>query len=481
MAEHQRTLWRLRPSEHRILLFLGDLLSSVLAVIGSLTFWKQYSLKQFMAVTGYPLQRALKLHSIEIPFWFYLLPLAWILLLSNNYDQRSVGNLGRTLRDIAIAALVGFIAYSLIFIFIQDPNSLPRVAVGTFLVLASLLTVFWRTVYIRIYTSPDLMRRVLVVGAGKSGSTLVGAYKPLNPPPFNLVGFIDDNPDKVGNDLDGFPVLGNSGQLLEIVEEQDISDIVVAITGEISGSTFQTILDIHEHGVDVTRMPIIYEEIADRVPVHHLETDWVIRSFVDQARVSGFYELFKRLLDIIGGLIGIGLFALSYPFTALAILFDSGRPIFYSQDRLGKGGQVFRIFKYRTMKQDAEADGHARLAEENDPRITWVGNFLRKSRLDELPQFLNILSGEMSLVGPRAERPELVDAFQKQIPFYRARLLCKPGLTGWAQVNYGYTSTVVDTGVKLEYDLYYIKHRNLILDISILLRTVGTVLSHRGR
>jgi lipopolysaccharide/colanic/teichoic acid biosynthesis glycosyltransferase len=133
------------------------------------------------------------------------------------------------------------------------------------------------------------------------------------------------------------------------------------------------------------------------------------------------------------------------------------------------------------MVQDAEADGKVRPTEENDPRVTRVGNFLRKTRLDELPQVLNILRGEMSIVGPRAERPELVEAFQKQVPFYRARLLVKPGLTGWAQINYGYVATVTDTVVKIEYDLYYIKHRTLVMDINIILRTVGTVLRQSGR
>ena len=133
------------------------------------------------------------------------------------------------------------------------------------------------------------------------------------------------------------------------------------------------------------------------------------------------------------------------------------------------------------MVQDAEADGKVRPTEENDPRVTRVGHFLRKTRLDELPQVLNILRGEMSIVGPRAERPELVEAFQKQVPFYRARLLVKPGLTGWAQINYGYVATVTDTVIKIEYDLYYIKHRTLVMDFNIILRTVGTVLRQSGR
>ena len=173
--------------------------------------------------------------------------------------------------------------------------------------------------------------------------------------------------------------------------------------------------------------------------------------------------------------------AVTFPLTALAIVLDSGFPIFYSQPRLGKGGIPYVIYKYRSMRTDAEADGKAKVAAENDPRVTRVGNFLRRTRIDELPQFWNVLRGDMSLVGPRAERAELVNSYQKQIPFYRARLLVKPGLTGWAQINYGYAATVYDTVVKIEYDLYYIKHRSLGMDVNIILRTIGTVIRRTGR
>ncbi len=146
-----------------------------------------------------------------------------------------------------------------------------------------------------------------------------------------------------------------------------------------------------------------------------------------------------------------------------------------------RNGRKFRIIKFRTMERDAEKEGEARMAEASDDRVTKVGWFLRKTHLDELPQFINVLRGEMSLVGPRAERPQLVQHFQKKIPFYRARLLVKPGLSGWAQVNFGYAGTVEETAVKLEYDLYYIEHRNLIMDFAIILRTLGAVLGFKGQ
>lgn len=480
MADIYRPSLRLRPSEQRSILMVGDLIASVTAMGAAIYFWYQYSLYRLIE-SGLSPARAERLITIQVPFWFYLLPLVWLLLMVESYDPHSAGSWRKTLRGIAVAPIVGLLAYSLLFTINLDPNSLPRIAVGAFLVIASILTLGWRAIYIRLYTSSGLMRRVLIVGAGKAGCSLADIYRKLSPPPFLLLGFIDDDLIKKGKSFYGFAVLGTSEHLLDIVENYRVSDIVVAINGEIKGETFQTILDTQERGVEVSRMPILYEELTQRVPIEHLESDWVIRSFVDQVRVSGTYELSKRLMDILGGALGTLVFALIFPFASLAILLESGYPIFYSQKRLGKGASTFQIYKFRTMKQDAESDGEARAALENDPRVTRVGNFLRRTRLDETPQFMSVLRGEMSLVGPRAERPELVADFQKKIPFYRARLLVKPGLTGWAQINYGYVATVKETVVKLEYDLYYIKHRTLSMDFNIVLRTIGAVLRRTGR
>ena len=480
MADIYRPSLRLRPSEQRTILLIGDFIASAAATAGAVFFWYQYSLVRLIQ-SGVKPAVAERIIQIEVPFWFYVLPLVWLLLMIDSYEIHVASNWLKTLRGIAVAPIVGLLAYSLLFTINTEPNSLPRIAIGAFLVFASALTLGWRAIYIRIYTSSGLMRRVLIVGAGKAGWTLTEAYRKLSPPPFLVLGFIDDDPAKKSKSYHGFAVLGTSEHLLDLVEDYRISDVVVAITGEIKGETFQTLLDVQEKGVEVVRMPIMYEELTQRVPIEHLESDWVIRSFVDQVRVHGLYELVKRLMDIFGGFVGTLIYLLFFPFVASAIWFETGFPILYSQERLGKGGSVFSIYKFRTMRQNAESNGEAKLAEENDPRVTKVGNFLRKTRIDELPQFWNVLRGEMSLVGPRAERPTLVAEFQKQIPYYRARLLVKPGLTGWAQINYGYVATVKETFVKLEYDLYYIKHRTTNLDFSIVLRTIGTVLRRTGR
>ncbi len=472
---------RLRPSEHRALLFIGDLMMAVVSVFAAIFTWREYSRLVLLADNLKPGVVERLLENINVPIWFYTLPVAWLLLMIELYEPHVASNWRRTLRGIAIAAFVGIVIYSLVFIIRVDPNALPRIGVGAFLVFASFLTMLWRWLYIRFYTSSGQMRRMLIVGAGKAGETLAEIFLSLSPPPFNIVGYIDDDPEKAGKSVRGFPILAGSQDLLALIDDQKVSDLIIAVSGTMQGVTFQTILDAQEKGIEVTRMPTLYEEMSGRVPIHHLESDWVIRSFIDQVRVSGMYILAKRLMDILGGLVGLSVFIFLFPFMALATLIDSGFPIFYSQTRLGRGGRIFKIFKFRTMYQNAEADGLARLAEKNDPRITRIGNLLRRTRLDEFPQFWNVLRGEVSLVGPRAERPELVASFQKQIPFYRARLLVKPGLTGWAQINYGYVSTVGDTAVKLEFDLYYIKHRTLMMDFNIILRTIGTMLTGKGR
>ncbi|MCX6078543.1 MAG: sugar transferase [Chloroflexi bacterium] len=472
-SEPTKPTWRLRPGEQRALLVLGDLLMAALALLAGIYFW--------FAGDAWLKKFSLEFFRLRVQYWFYLLPGAWMLLLIEIYDLHRAANWSRTLRAVTVAGLMGGLAYLLIYFTSDEPGRINRRAVAVFFVLAMVLTLIWRWIYIRLITSQGNQRRVLVVGAGGNGHTLAEIYKSIRPAPFILVAYIDDDPEKLGKDVEGFRILGGSDKLLRFIDEMNITDIVVSITGEMQGLTFQTLLDVQERGIEIIRMPTLYEELMGRVPIHHLESDWIIRSFVDEARSGSFFEIGKRVLDIIGSIVGLLILAVLLPFLTIAIFIDSGWPIFYWQERLGRGGREFKIIKFRTMRQDAEKEGKPQMAGENDPRITRVGNFMRITRLDEVPQFWNVLRGEMSIVGPRAERAQWVATFQQEIPFYRARLLVKPGITGWAQINYGYAATVEDTSVKLEYDLYYIKHRSVAMDLVIILRTVSTVLGRKGR
>jgi exopolysaccharide biosynthesis polyprenyl glycosylphosphotransferase len=467
----QKPLWRLTARERRFIILIGDILVAVVALFVALYFWAQQD--EWLHFSWQFLKE-------RPPDWYYLLPIFWIILLVELYDIRRASRIRDVIQGIFFAFLISGGIYLLIF-FISSPNPLPRRGVAGFLIAASILTLLWRIIYIQIFTAPVFLRRVLIVGAGRAGMRLSGIIKGIWPPPFYLVGLIDDDPKKIGKKIDDLPVLGGSGQLLEIIKTEIISDLIFSISGEMKPEMSKAILSAEENGVVVTTMPVVYEELMGRVPIQLLQDDWILRSFLDASHSSGSYEIIKKIIDICCSVVGLLITAILFPLISLMILIDSGFPIFFIQERLGKSGKPFMLFKFRTMMQDAEKDGIARLAIKNDERVTRAGRFLRRSRLDELPQFINVLRGDVSIVGPRAERPELIDKMQKKIPFYRARLFVKPGVTGWAQVNYRYASNLEETAVKLEYDLYYIKNRNILLDLTIILRTIGTVFRYIGQ
>ena len=463
--------WHLRASERVSILLIGDLLVAGLALFIGLYFW---------AAGDAWMEFSLEFIISRPPFWYYLLPLFWVVLLVELYDVQRASSTRETFKGIGLASLIYALIYLLVY-FTSEPNSLPRRGVALFIIAAAGLTLIWRLAYIRMFTAPHLLRRVLIIGAGNAGETIVNVISRQWPPPFNTIGLIDDNPDKQGQQLGNLRVIGDSNQLMDIIDEHGITDIILAISGQMKGQMFQSILAAQEMGVNLTPMPQVYEELLARVPIFLLEAEWIVRSFVEKSHTSTLYQLSKSLVDFAGGLVGTLILAAFFPLISLGIILETGFPIFIKQNRLGRGGQPYKIIKFRTMVRDAEKDGETRMTEENDERVTKFGWFLRKTHLDELPQFINVLRGEMSLVGPRSERPQLVEYFQREIPFYRARLLVKPGITGWAQINYGYAGNVEETAVKLEYDLYYIEHRNLIMDISIILRTIWQVLGFKGQ
>jgi len=462
--------WRLRPRERRTLLLLGDFAMAEMALIIAIYVWSIADIYQAFSVNFIS----------RLPSWFFLLPFLWPLLMARLYEEHRARSPEQTLRNIAFSALIGLGMY-MVFYFTSKPNSLPRIGVATFIICVFVLTLIWRLLYIRIFTAPQFMRRILLVGAGETGNIILKIINQTKPRPYILVGIIDDDPQKISKTIEGYEVFGGHDVLIKAICDHQITDLIVAISGQMQGGMFQALLDAQEVGVEIIRMPVAYEELLHRVPIRYLEAEWILRSFVDKARSEAFSEILKRSIDLLGGMVGIGLLLIVFPFVAIAIALESGRPILFKQVRMGRGGQLYNIFKFRTMWQDAEADGHPQWAEENDRRATKVGLILRKTHIDEIPQFYNVLRGEMSLVGPRAERPELVAWFQKHVPFYRARLLVRPGMTGWAQVNQQYAASIDETIEKLEYDLYYIMHRNIAMDIRIILQTPSLVFSLRGR
>lgn len=469
---NQKGSWKLRPSERKLILFIGDLLLAFLSLFISLYFWSVEPDEWLRFSFQFLIERP--------PFWFYLLPFIWILFLSGLYDVRKVHKISETISGIGISIILSISLYLVIF-FISAPNTLPRLGVALFFISAAILTILWRLIYIKIFTGSRFQRRVIIVGAGNSGKALVEIIRDSTPKPFQLIGLVDDDIKKIGSDLSTYPILGSIKDLPQLINEFQISNVVFSITGEMDSNVLNILIEAEENGIEITSMPVMYEELTGRVPIYLLKPDWLLRSFIDSAHVNRFYELVKRVVDFFMGIVGCIATLVLFPVIGLFIIIDNWGPIIYSQDRLGKSGKKYKIYKFRTMYVEAEKNGNVNPAEENDERITKFGNLLRKSHLDEIPQFINVLKGEMSMVGPRSERPMIVENYQEVIPFYRGRLIVKPGLTGWAQVNYGYASTITENAIKLEYDLYYIKHRDLMMDLSIMLSTISSVIGFRGR
>jgi lipopolysaccharide/colanic/teichoic acid biosynthesis glycosyltransferase len=281
--------------------------------------------------------------------------------------------------------------------------------------------------YIIWHLSTKRKRKLILLGAGSIGRYITALLENAKLP-IEVVGFVDANPALEGQKFGGSMVLGSDKKLSHFCMENDVDDVVACFRGKVGESALSQIMDCLEQGVHVTNFSGFVEEWFSRVPAEHI-----------------------------------------------AIRCESKGPVFYNQIRIGLRNRTFRIWKLRTMTVNAESSG-AQWAAENDHRITRIGKLLRKTRIDELPQLWNILRGEMSIVGPRPERPEFVVELIKEIPFYNQRHLMKPGLTGWAQINYPYGANSVDALRKLEYDLYYIKNASLGLDFQIVLRTIGVVM-----
>lgn len=476
------TRLRLEISERRLLLRIGDL---VLATVGSLSALAAWSI-----VADRPLNLALI--ESQLP-WMLAIGLGWLawLALADMYELRQVVVVRWSMRRIAIGAFtIGLIYIIYFFVTAVPPSSMAasaamaqttplRLAPGIAILACAGLLALWRWTYALVLGGPHARRRVLVLGAGAAGTTIADVLR--DSAHFQIIGFVDDDVQKLGTRICDVPVLGGHARMLELAELHTVDELIVAISGTMSGDVFQAVMDCHERGVMVTPMPLLYEQLTGKVAVEHIGSQWYVALPFESRPFSTLGHMAKRAIDILCGLVIGVVFLIALPFIALAIKLDSRGPVFYRQERMGLHGKVFTVVKFRSMVADAERDGKAQWATKNDARITRVGRIMRKTRLDELPQVINVIKGDMSMVGPRPERPQFIEKLQRQIPFYRTRLAAKPGLTGWAQVSYGYGATVEDALIKLQYDLYYIKHQSPWFDLKILLRTVGVVLKMKGQ
>jgi exopolysaccharide biosynthesis polyprenyl glycosylphosphotransferase len=422
--------------------------------------------------------------------WFITLAIAWLgcATFFDCYSLARAASTTASVRNTILATVATATVYLLIPYF--TPPLTSRGAIFYFVGLALVLLVGWRATYARVFQQPIFQQRALIVGAGTAGIALLGAMKTIPQRPSNpfrgtgyeIVGFIDDDLRLRGEVIEGVNVLGDNETMIDLVKTLRISELILAITNTqtISDEMMNALLVCREMGLRVVTMATVYERLTGRVPIDYVGRDLYMVLPMDDSAIERAYKIAKRFIDLAAALAGLGFIALAVVPIAVANRLTSPGPLFYKQRRVGQGGRIFEVYKFRSMRPDAERGTGAVWARQGDNRITPAGRFLRKTRLDELPQFINILKGDMSLIGPRPERPEFVNALSLMIPYYRARHAVKPGLTGWAQVKFGYGSTHEDSRIKLEHDLYYVKHASPLLDIMIILQTPLIMLLAKG-
>jgi sugar transferase (PEP-CTERM system associated) len=321
--------------------------------------------------------------------------------------------------------------------------------------------------------------RVLILGSGKHAVEIARAALDRPGQGFQIVGFVDDEPELVGKSLINPSVLGLTSELSELVHRYHVDRLVVAVEDRRGKFPLKELLELSlSRQVTIEEGTRFYERLTGKVGVGMARPSCFI--FSDSGRHSNLVRRIRRAANVALAAVGLILSLPLMLLVAIAIKLDSPGPIFYTQERVGKGGRRFRIIKFRSMRVDAEQESGPKWAEFNDPRITRVGQIIRRLRLDELPQFINVLRGDMNFIGPRPERPEFVEKLSQLIPYYSQRHLVRPGLTGWAQINYHYGASIEDAIEKLQYDLYYIKNRSFLLDAVIFFETIKIVFFGRG-
>lgn len=398
---------------------------------------------------------------------------AIVLLFSHWFDLYDSANLGEKWEQLfRILLVLGLVALSLSAVGFIYPAFFPgNGSIVTGLLILTFTLFIWRTSYGWLVKQPYFRERVYVLGTGERAQRLMNGLRERSELGVEVVGWSGNIQGEVTRD-------GVASHLLGVARIKGVHRVIVAMPDRRGTLPVEELLDLRLGGVRVEEATSWLEKISGRIEVEQLNPSWII--FAEGFRFSSFFRLVRRVVNFSVAFIGLILALPLVPFIALAIKLGSSGPILYRQKRVGRRGVPFYCFKFRTMRQDAEADTGATWATDDDPRITRVGKFLRSSRLDEIPQLWCVLKGDMHFVGPRPERPEFVEWLSKEIPYYGVRHVVRPGITGWAQVQYKYGNTLEDAREKLQYDLYYIKNASLGLDLFILFQTVKTVLLGRG-
>lgn len=437
----------------KFFLLLGDFLLLNLALAA--TIFIRYRL---VSQDPASLREILAIHQGPFAIVFFL----WLLCFYVGGLYRSLTLVNtRNFNRNALSVIATASILSVIFFYLRASEITPKTTLFIFIVVFTIIFLPWRRFYNILLKSYLPKNKVIFIGESLSAIKL-GQQLELSP--------------QFGWKNEGFVASEDILKLSQIVQEKGIKTIILndRLANE---DAQQALFDCLKLKVNFYSFPHFYELVTGKIPVEEIDRSWFLENLNEGKRK--YYNIFKKTYDLVGATLALTISLPFWPIIALLIYLDSQGPIFFTQRRLGENEKVFKMLKFRTMKV---AGNTGLMTAENDPRITKIGNFLRKTRVDEIPQLLNILKGDMSFIGPRPERPELVIKLAERVPFYKTRLLIKPGITGWDQVSGIYHSpSFEDTLEKLQYDLFYLKHRSPYLDLTIVLKTIATVLSKGGR
>ena len=401
-----------------------------------------------------------------------------ILYFYDLYDYVVMTNRRELLLRLVQALGIAWALLALLFYFVP-PLLIGRGVSVISVPLVLCLLIGWRISIHSLTGHPEIGEKILVVGTGQTAIDTAEAVWQRRDAGYRIVGFVSENGAKPMQKLGRSIILGKAHELESVIVNEKVDRVVIAVRERRGAFPTEALLKMSLAGeVSIEECTSFFERITGKVHVDMLRPSWLI--FAGRRKDSPVKVIFRESIHRILAFIGLILSLPIAVLTALSIKLESRGPIFYKQARVGRNGRIFNVIKFRSMRTDAEADGTPMWAVSNDERVTHVGKVIRKLRIDEIPQFWNILKGEMNFVGPRPERPHFVRQLAEEIPYYEHRHLVAPGLTGWAQIKYPYGASVEDAMQKLQYDLYYIKNQSLALDLVIVFETVKTVLFGKG-
>lgn len=415
-------------------------------------------------------------------YWTILLGIYIVFIgtIFEMYNLQIASNQFQIIRSIVLTTVTTVLAYLLTPYFTPAlPNN--RIQILYFFLAIFLALFIWRILYQKFLASNRFEKKVILICDNQQADELIDGLKSIDPH-YSIIAVVNPNETKEYKLQNKAVKVIPLDNLRKFMLKVSVSEIVIATqnTDEITVSLYNELLFLLENGFVIREYTQVYESLTQRIPVQFVSRDFYKYFPFSRSNQNKLYLLSTRFFEIIIALLGLSVGIVIFPLIFIGNLCGNRGKMFYTQVRVGKNGQEFSIFKFRTMVKNAESQG-AVFATTNDARITPFGKFLRKTRLDEFPQFYNILKGDMAVIGPRPERPVFVNKIAEVMPFYQTRHVVKPGLTGWAQVNYSYGDSIEDSLIKLQYDLYYIKHRSIFLDLNILIKTLSTVLFFRGQ